>query len=241
MSYLCNECRVKKQCQHDYRLDGVIPSRMAIKKICNTTLIKFAQRGSEVAVEEIIARHADRAGYWAAKYSIVGHDLSDLKQQCRLGVLQAIAAYDPAKGTSFSALASKAMQSQLNHAWAKSTTLMRNKGVEALSLDVSLRCSFGAEGGAQSDGEEQLAIDLVEGKEKSPESIALIHEQYENLINIINQCAVGHFDPTRLISGLRGGRSLVEICIDLNIEYSHLIKWMRDTREVAKILSVDNF
>ena len=108
-------------------------------------------------------RHERIVSHLARQYSIAAHDIDDLMQIGRLGLLAAIRAYNPDRGFALSTIAFPSVRSPLSHAYEYAARSQRGGNAADVSLDEFLA----AEPGEGSIALLDFLVDATPGPERT--------------------------------------------------------------------------
>jgi RNA polymerase primary sigma factor len=101
------------------------PARSARETVATRTLLRAAQRGDLRARDELTQAHLGLVRAVAARYRDLGLPLEDLVQEGALGLLEAIAAYEPRRGASFETYARLRIRRAIRNALTDHGRLIR--------------------------------------------------------------------------------------------------------------------
>lgn len=132
----------------------------------------------ERAMTEIIKRFEPMIGGKVQGFYLTGGDRDDLMQAGRMAVIEAVRAYDPAKGGSFRTLAALSIKRRLIDA----VKADNKKGNVALNEAVSIE-------GSHSGEDDAPAIENVISTKGTPEQNHIERESYDETVSAITKNA----------------------------------------------------
>ncbi len=200
--------------------------RRPCQHIADALLITKAQQGDRRAESELLARHERIVNHIARQYRIAAHDVDDLMQIGRLGLIAAIRAYNPDHGYALSTIAFPSVRSPLSHAYEYAARSRRGGN----SADVSLDEFLAAEPGEGSTALLDFLVDAAPG----PERTLIARDEWERMRGAI-AARISHPLTGAVIDRLAGGERLVDIAREHEVSRSSLESLLRRIRDAATL------
>lgn len=138
---------------------------MILRCLTDEALCARAQNGDRDAADELMRRYEWSAVANATAYYFPGGDHDDVEQEARLGLLRAIACFDPTAGASFRTFSGFAIRRQLI------TALKAARRGKFRVLDEAVRVA------RNEDGEEEPAAEHIPARDSDPQAVLETKEE----------------------------------------------------------------